>query len=495
MNSLFRSYAPLRPGALALVLSGLAPAAFGQSFAPAVTYPAGNNSNPLSIAVADVSGDGRPDIVTANYGSSTVGLLLNKGAGTFQAVTNISAGANSQPSGVAVADVNADGKPDIITANQTASTAGVLLGTGNGTFAPVVAYSTGAGSQPSGLTVADVNGDGKLDILAANGFTFSLGVLLGNGNGTFQAPTNYATANSSPNSVTVGDVNADGKADVVTANVNGNAVGVLLGNGSGAFPTITTYATGPASGSSQPQTAALADVNADGKLDIITANSNANPSGTTGVLLGNGNGTFQAMVSYATGSNSIPNAAVVADVSGDGKPDIITANPGNYTAGVLVGKGNGTFQPTVTFAVDKNNGLPLSLAAVDVNADGKPDIITANIVTNTVSVLLNTATFLAARPATLAADFTLWPNPTAVAAPLSLAVASLPTEVRSLEATFFTALGQAVGHATVAVAQGATHAELPTAGLAAGTYLLHLKAHDARGEVVGMLPTQRVSVR
>lgn len=485
----------LRQGGLALLLAGAAPAAFGQTFAPAATYDAGNNSNPLGVAVADVNADGRPDIVTANNGSSTVGLFLNKGAGAFQAVTTISTGANSQPSGVVVADVNADGKPDILTANQTTSTAGVLLGNGNGTFQVAVAYPTGTGSQPSGLTVADVNADGKPDIITANGFTYALGVLLGKGDGTFQPVVAYSTINSSASSVTVADVNADGKPDIITANSNGNLVGVLLGNGNGTFQAMTAYATGPANSSSQPKTARVADVNADGKLDIITANSNTNPSGAVGVLLGNGNGTFQAIVTYTTGSSTYPRAAAVADMNGDGKPDIVSANPGNYSAGVLLGKGNGTFQPIVTFLLGKSIERPYDVAAVDVNGDNKPDIVTCNVSTNTISVLLNTATFLATRPEVLPAQLTLAPNPASAGTTFALTTTNLPAAVRSLEATLFNAVGQTVSWATIAAVQGTAHAELPTAGLAPGIYLLRLRAHDAQGAAVGALPAQRLCVR
>ncbi|RYY20507.1 MAG: VCBS repeat-containing protein, partial [Cytophagaceae bacterium] len=227
-------------GGLLLTLAGLAPAAFGQTFAPAVGYNAGSNANPLSLAVADVNGDSKPDIITANNGSSVIGVLLGNGPGTFQAVATTSTGSNSQPYGIAVADVNADGKPDVLTANYGTSSVGVLLGTGTGTFGAAVAYPTGSGSQPFDLAVADVNGDGWPDIISANTFTYEVGVLLNNGNGTFAAVAPYTTGLNSPTKVAVGDVNADGKADIVAA-VSG-AVGVLLGNGNGTFQAISTSA-------------------------------------------------------------------------------------------------------------------------------------------------------------------------------------------------------------------------------------------------------------
>ncbi|MGI4871848.1 MAG: FG-GAP-like repeat-containing protein [Janthinobacterium lividum] len=483
----------LKRSGLALALLGLAPAAFGQTFATVVTYPAGNNANPLSLALADVNNDGKRDIITANNGSSVVGVLLGSGTGTFAAVTTTSAGTNTGPYDIAVADVNADGKLDVLTANYNTSNVSVLLGNGNGGFAAAVTYSTGAGSQPFGLAVADVNADGKPDIISANTYSQSVGVLLGNGNGTFAAVTAIPTGTSAPNKVAVADVNADGKPDIISANGNGNLLGVLLGNGNGTFQAFATTALGA---SNSPSSLALADLNADGKLDVVVTISYGGTSGggTVGVLLGNGNGTFASLASYGTGSSSFPNSVAVADVSGDGKPDIITANAGNYSAGVLVNNGNGTFKAVTTFlAGSSNNPMPYGVAVADVNGDNKPDVVTSNVSTNTVSVLLNTSTFLAARPATLPADLTLYPNPTFATA--AFTASSLPTEVRSVEATLFNSLGQAVGQATVAAAQGTAHTELPTAGLAPGIYLVRLNAVDAQGAVVGALPTQRLCVR
>lgn len=480
-----RSSAPfLRFGGLTGTLLALAQVAFGQTFAPAVAYNAGSNANPLSLAVADVNADGKRDIITGNNGSSAVGVLLNTGTGAFRAVATTSAGSGSQPYGIAVADVNADGKPDVLTANYGTNSVGVLLGNGTGAFAAAVAYSTGSGSQPFGLAVADVNADGRPDIVSANTFTFAVGVLLGNGNGTFAAVMPYTTGVTSPTAVAVGDVNADGKPDIVAA-VSG-AVGVLLGNGNGTFQAIGTT---PLNNS--PRKLALADVNADGRLDVVTVSDSG--SGSVSVLLGSGNGTFATAVSYATGSNSFSNGVALADVSGDGKPDIITANPGNYTAGVLRNTGNGTFAAVQTFSAGSSIPAPYDVVAADVSGDGKPDIVTANVSTNTVSVLLNTATFLAARAAALPAEVQLYPNP---AAPTSaFTITGLPAGVQRIEATLLSPLGQVVSRTSATATQGTAQAGLPTAGLAAGLYLLRLHAHDARGTVAGTLSTQRLQVR
>ncbi|SFQ82333.1 FG-GAP repeat domain-containing protein [Hymenobacter arizonensis] len=474
----------LRFSGLAGALLALAPVASGQTFAPAVAYNAGTNANPLSLAVADVNGDGQLDVLTANNGSSAVGVLLNTGSGTFQAVVPYSTGTGSQPYAVAVADVNADGRPDVLTANYGTNSVGVLLGTGTGTFAVAVAYATGSGSQPVGLVVADVNADGRPDVLTANASTNSVGVLLGSGTGTFAAVVPYSTGPASPTAVAVGDVNADGRPDLVVA-VSG-AVGVLLGTGTGTFQAMVTTTV-----SNSPGKLVLADVNADGRLDVVTVSDNG--SGSAGVLLGSGTGAFAAAVSYATGSNTLPNGVAVADVSGDGRPDIITANPGNYTVGVLKNNGNGTFAAAQPFSAGSTIPAPYDVVAADVNGDGRPDLVTANVSTNTVSVLRNTATFLATQVPALPGAVRLYPNPAAPAT--AFAVTGLPAGVRRVEAALLNAMGQVVARLAAPAAQGAAHAALPTAQLAAGLYLLRLHAHDAHGTLVGALPFQRLQVR
>nr|GFD31474.1 hypothetical protein [Tanacetum cinerariifolium] len=147
-----------------LVLVWMLPVALGQAFTPATSYSTGSSSNPQAVAIADVNADGKPDIITANYISNSVGVLPGNGNGTFQTGVSYSVSITSSPCAVAVADVNADDKLDIITANYNSASAGVLLGNGNGTFQPAVSYLMGTGF-PTGVAVADVSGDGKPDIV------------------------------------------------------------------------------------------------------------------------------------------------------------------------------------------------------------------------------------------------------------------------------------------------------------------------------------------
>jgi Bacterial Ig-like domain (group 3)/FG-GAP-like repeat/FG-GAP repeat len=380
------------------------------TFRAAVAYDSGA-SHAVSVAVGDVNGDGKPDLLVANYcvssdncATGSVGVLLGKGDGKFlPAVTYSSGGYEAQS--VAVADVNADGKLDLLVANVICApsgcatgSAGVLLGNGDGTFQPALTYDSGGFSAES-VAVEDINGDGKPDLVVANtcvgngGFdcqTGSVGVLLGNGDGTFQPPMRYVSGGTGASSVVVKDVNGDGNQDLLVANACGNhgnfgcmigSVGVLLGNGNGTFHAAVNYT----SGGYEPYSVAVKDVNGDGNPDLLVANrcvDNSNCNGVVGVRLGNGDGTLQPVVTYDSGGYEAQSVAV-ADVNGDGKPDLVVANvcaDSNCTSGgvvgVLLGNGDGTFQAAISYG---SGGLVAeSVAVADVSGDGKPDLVVAN---------------------------------------------------------------------------------------------------------------------
>jgi hypothetical protein len=360
-------------------------------FLPTVNYDSGGQQD-YSIAVADLNGDGRPDLVITDYCSDNncvsggVSVLLGNGNGTFQAAviyvsTQVGFGARS----VAIADVNGDGKPDIVVANACGGCTngvGVLLGNGDGTFQPVATYETLSG--PFSIAVADVNGDGKPDLVVAYFCCWKLshdgavGVLLGNGDGTFRPVIQYDSAGRQSFGVAVEDLNGDGKPDLVVVNqcpspgcsAGHGTAGVLLGNGDGTFQKAVTYA-----GGNHTFSVTIADVNGDGKPDLLLADSGS-VTGTgqgVSVLLGNGDGTFQPRAAYDPGGNT-PLHVAVADVNSDGKPDLLVANNGSGTVGVLLGNGDGTFQSPQTY----DSPGSASVAVADVNGDARPDLAVVN---------------------------------------------------------------------------------------------------------------------
>jgi hypothetical protein len=368
-------------------------------FVPTVTYPSGGY--PASIAVADVNGDGKGDLLVVNCGtdascdgSGSIAVLLGNGDGTFQtAVTYDSGGILA--SSVAIADVNGDGKPDLVVANCGSEfdcfgtgSAGVLLGNGDGTFQPVVTYSSG-GLGTRSVAVADVNGDGKLDVIVTNcaycSVSGTVAVLLGNGDGTFQSAVTYSSGGNGARSVAVADLNGDGKPDLVVANCadevcfSGNGtIGVLLGNGDGTFQPAASYDSGGINASS----VAIGDVNGDGKLDLLVANTN---SCTVGEMIGNGDGTFQPVATFdGCGLDPLggPASVTLADVDGDGKLDLLLGSDGPE---LMLGNGDGTFQPVVTYDPGVGGAL---FGLGEVNGDGKPDLAVATSL-NGVGVLLN----------------------------------------------------------------------------------------------------------
>lgn len=348
----------------------------GVTFAAKADYPAG--SVPYSVAVGDFNGDGKQDLVVANIGTSSangynVSVLLGNGNGTFQEQKTFAVGVH--PTCVVVADVNGDGKKDLIVTNSDDSNVGVLLGNGDGTFQPQKTYR--AGISPWSVAVADVNGDGNLDLAVAN-FTSSgtVSVLLGKGDGSFQEPTPIAVG-SYPRAVAAADINGDNKKDLVVANWSDGTASVLLGDGSGKFQLQQTVSVG-----SNPSSVALADLNGDGKLDLALANDN--PQCTVSVLLWDGISQFQGRQTFAVGSN--PSSVAVADFNADGKQDLAVAYENGTTVSILLGFGNGMFQAAQN--VDPGPA-PQAIAAADLNGDSKPDIVVANTGGDDVSVLLN----------------------------------------------------------------------------------------------------------
>lgn len=333
-------------------------------------------TNPRSIAIADVNSDGKPDLAVANRDAHTVSVLLGNGNGTFTGTTSIpipkvaSFASEATPVSVSIADMNRDGKPDLLVANDNSGDVTLFLGNGNGSFDGGTNIITGSfASNPKSVAVADINGDGKPDFVVANQGANNVAVLIGNGNGTFAAATTFA-AGASPTFVASADLNGDGKFDLAVANRDSNNISVLLGNGNGGFAAATNFTAGRS-----PVSVVIADVNGDGRLDLTAANSDTN---NISVLLGNGDGSFAAATNFAAGSS--PQSVAIADVDSDGTPDLVSANFNSGNVSVLLNAStNVSATQHTTVNITATNGNAGIAVRNDFSGDHKSDILWRNV--------------------------------------------------------------------------------------------------------------------
>ncbi len=302
------------------------------TFQTQTTYAVG--SGPYAIITCDFNGDGILDLAVANDGAGTVSILLGKGDGTFQTHFDYQAGLSAVA--LASGDFNGDGYLDLCVVDLTLNQVSIFLGNGNGTFNAPLTYATG--TFPVSVAVGDFNGDGKLDLVVANsdfGATGgSVSVLLGKGDGTFLTQLQYNTGNN-PVAVVVADFNGDGKLDLAAANETDSTISVLLGNGNGKFQQSVPYSI-----ASTPSSLVAADFNGDGVVDLAAT---AAGSLEVSILLGVGDGTFGTALNSATGAE--PLSITAADFDNDGAMDFVIANFNQNDATIFTQRSSGNPNP------------------------------------------------------------------------------------------------------------------------------------------------------
>ncbi|MBA3914295.1 MAG: VCBS repeat-containing protein [Acidobacteriales bacterium] len=335
---------------------------------------------PDAIATGDFNRDGAQDIAVVCSQASCGGgvqVLLGHGDGTFGPPVSYAAGEEPE-NGIAAADLNKDGKLDIVVSDFLGYTVSVLLGNGDGTFQPAISSPAPLGGEA--VRVGDFNNDGipdlALQVVLCPGPCIS--VLFGNGDGTFQSPITM-TLSEYIEDVVVGDFNGDGNLDVIWESSVSVDAHVLLGNGDGTFspgPVYILYGTGPDS-------LAIGDLNADGILDLVSTGGYY-----ASVFLGNGDGTFGPNMKFSIAFGG--EATRIADMNGDGIPDLVFPSgdtPTTSNIAIVLGRGDGTFGPE-TFFPSGESGYALAVA--DFNRDGQPDVAVADEFGNAVTTLLNT---------------------------------------------------------------------------------------------------------
>ena len=400
----------------------------GSSFQPGGVFATGGEFC-VALASGDFNGDGKPDLAVANTcingecRNGSVTIELNQGDGTFAATATYDTGVS--PEAIAAGDLNNDGKIDLVVTNGSTNSVSILLGNDNGTFTPGMAVKLHNRVEPSGITLADMDGDGTLDLVVAENVTSQVAISLGNGDGTFR-PAHAFDAGGLASAVAVGDFNGDGKMDVAATVYeagDGQAgnVAVLLGNGHGGLGAATLYPIG-----AMPSAIIARDSDGDGKLDLAAISKDGNSLAT---LKGNGDGTFQAGVSYTVGAQPSAfaegafgnsRALLVADSAGgtvtflresksgrlsasrsfttdagpahvvlddfnhDGVTDAAVTNGIGETVSVFLGQADGSFAAASDYAV---GDAPNRIASGDFNGDGNSDLVVANTGEEDVSLL------------------------------------------------------------------------------------------------------------
>jgi type II secretory pathway component GspD/PulD (secretin) len=357
-------------------------------------------TNPDFVVTADFNNDNFQDFAVANFTDGTLTLFDGNptSPGSFGTGTTIPVGAG--PTWISTGFFNTKTDTtntivDLAVANQTAGTVSILHGNGDGTFTAEPSLTLPSGAGPTAIAVGDFNNDGFADLAVVNKNANTVSIFLGNGDETFQTPPTTLVTGNAPTAIVAQafNPNAPGIIDLAVTNSTDNTLQIFLGNGKGTFTNGVTYDTGVT-----PVFVASADVNLDGNLDLVVADSGAATTTNTvgnsvSVFLGNGDGTFilpgGARMDFAAGTT--PTSFVIADFNDDGIPDLLVTASGDDAAALMIGASGGFFNAPIEVPVGTT---PDSVATADFNGDGLPDVAISNFGSNTASVILDSSSLI-----------------------------------------------------------------------------------------------------
>ncbi|KAB2963633.1 MAG: VCBS repeat-containing protein [Thermoanaerobaculia bacterium] len=373
---------PVLAAALAVALTTAA--AHAQiTFAPQVPYAAA--TQPDGIAFADFNGDGRPDLAATADAPDRVLVRLNTGGGVFGAAVAIPVGAGTGAHSLAALNVDNDGDMDLVVTLQNTNQVRLLVNTG-GVLAAGATTGVG-GTEPRQVAVADLDGNGFMDVVTSNRTSGDVSVLLNSG-GTLGAPAPYAIG-VEPRGVVLADVDGDLRPDIIVAEHDGRTVEVLLNLPSS--PGVFTQGPSLSVGAQlRPDSVDAKDLDSDGDRDVVTSTSGNGLNFAT-VFFNQGAGTFGPATNFAAGGAN-PGAVVAADFDRDGRRDLALANQDSGNLTVLRNLGGGTFAAGIPFAAGSN---PQALAAADIDLNGALDLGTANQSSDNLSIFRNTSILFA----------------------------------------------------------------------------------------------------
>ncbi len=368
----------LLPLALFVCCASFAHAAL---FNNTTNYSVGNSPRGICLGnLRGVSGQSR-DMVVANYNDKTISVRLCLDDGTFGQENVYAAGLN--PVAVCTGDFNKDGFDEIAVVNSGTNTVSVYKNLGVGAnFSAATDYVIGTtlNPNPSAITIADVNGDGRLDLIVANHDENSVSILFGLGNGTFGGATNNYAVGQGPSSVCVVKMDTNSPyADIIVANTTDGTVSILYGATNGIFPSSDSFEI-QTFGDPQPVSVQVGDFNGDGFLDIATANFASN---TVSIILQDVDGNFAVAATYGVGN--APKSLLLRDLNRDGIVDFAVANSGDDNVQVFLGRGDATFSDEGPFSTGDD---PAVVVGSNFNSDRAADMVVGNSGGNTVTILL-----------------------------------------------------------------------------------------------------------